>query len=518
MKKNQPEAIMVVGTTSDSGKSLVTAALCRYFRRRGINVAPYKAQNMALNSYVTEEGGEMGRAQVMQCEAAKIKPHTDMNPVLLKPQGNSISQLIINGKAVDNVTAEKYYKEKTGIRDTAWAAYDRLSKKYDLIIMEGAGSPTEINILQNDFVNMAAAEYAHAETILVADIDRGGVFASIFGTVKLLPEKYQKLFSGIIINKFRGDVSLLDSGINQIEKLTGIPVLGVIPFIANLQIDEEDSLGLKTKKSSIMKNSADCIDIAVIKLPCISNYTDFLPFENRQQISLRYVSSVRQLGRPDLIIIPGTKTTCSDMEYLNETGLTDAIKSLYKKDTVIVGICGGYQILGKTISDPDGIEGKIKEVEGLGLLDTATTIESKKELAQVSGRITEDYPFTAESGGINFSGYEIHSGRTREINTSFKKPVIITKRRNKKCREPAGSMSQNKNVFGCYLHGFFDTPAITNGLIKYLADKKGIKISEILFNDKDTTYDRLADLLEKHIDFSRCRTHLTAQKPKKITC
>jgi adenosylcobyric acid synthase len=534
MKKCPAKAIMIVGTTSNAGKSLVAAALCRYFKRKGKNVAPYKAQNMALNSYVTEEGGEMGRAQVMQCEAAKIKPHTDMNPVLLKPQGNSISQLIVNGKAIDNVTAQKYYEGKTGIRDIAWTAYDRLNEKYDLIIMEGAGSPTEINILKYDFVNMAAAEYANAKTILVADIDRGGVFASIFGTIKLLPEKFQKLFSGIIINKFRGDVRLLDSGIQQIEKLTGIPVLGILPFVPNLQIEEEDSLGLETKNSPISKNlsrnlskpahSSELdikvqsqfkpiassnknrpayIDIAIIKLPCISNYTDFLPFENQQQISLRYISTIRQLDNPDLIIIPGTKTTCTDMQYLSSSGLAEAIKKLNKKGTPIIGICGGYQMLGKTVSDPDGIEGNIKEISGLSLLDIKTTLKSKKELAQVSGYTTDAYPFTEKSENICFYGYEIHSGNTIETDFSSEKPIIITKRRNENCIESVGSISKDKNVFGCYIHGFFDTPSICNGLIKFLADKKGIKVSDIHFQDKDIIYEHLADLIEGYIDFSK---------------
>ena len=501
--KMTTKTIMVVGTTSDSGKSVVTAALCRYFLRKGINVAPYKAQNMALNSYVTEVGGEMGRAQVMQCEAAKIKPHTDMNPVLLKPQGNALSQLIVNGKAIDNVTAEKYYKERTDIRDLAWAAFDRLREKHELIIMEGAGSPTEINILKHDFVNMAAAEYANAKTILVADIDRGGVFASIYGTIKLLPKNFQKLFSGIIINKFRGDVKALDSGIKQIEELTGVPVLGILPFVRNLQIEEEDSLGLETRYSSQSKDLSECIDIVIIKLPHISNYTDFLPFENHHQISIRYIYTIEQLGNPDLIIIPGTKTTCSDMKFLSDSGLADAIKKLNQKGMPIIGICGGYQILGKTISDPDGIEGNIKEISGLGLLDIKTKLKPKKELAQVSGYINENFPFSENTEATSFNGYEIHSGKTQELNSSVKSPITLTKRRNEESREPAGTVSKDNKVFGCYIHGFFDEPLICKELLNFLAKKKGIKIKEIHFLDKDLTYERLADLIEEHIDFTK---------------
>ena len=371
----------------------------------------------------------MGRAQVMQCEAAKIKPHTDMNPVLLKPQGGSVSQLIVNGKVVDNVTAKKYYNEKTELRDIAWEAFDRLKEKYDLIIMEGAGSPTEINILKYDFVNMAAAEYANAKTILVADIDRGGVFATIFGTIKLLPPNFQKLFCGIIINKFRGDVSLLTPAIEQIERLTGIPVLGVLPYLPNLQIDEEDSLALEEKHSYHNKNRINNLNISIIKLPHISNYTDFMPFENHPAITCSYISSPQELKDADLIIIPGTKSTCHDMKYLWETGLAEEIIRQSNKGTFIIGICGGYQILGKKIKDPNKIESNVKEVSGLRLLDIKTTLIPEKELAQVEGYTTEYLPFTERNNKINFCGYEIHSGKSEYLNKSNNRPLIINKRK-----------------------------------------------------------------------------------------
>ncbi len=507
----ETKAIMIVGTTSNAGKSLVAAAFCRYFQRKGKRVAPYKAQNMALNSFVTENGGEMGRAQVMQCEAAKIKPHTDMNPVLLKPQGNSISQLIVNGKAIDNITAQKYYNGKTEIRNIAWKAFDRLKKKYNLIIMEGAGSPTEINILKYDFVNMAAAEHANAQTILVADIDRGGVFASIFGTIKLLPQKYQKLFSGIIINKFRGDINLLNPAISQIEKLTGIPVLGVLPYLPNLQIDEEDSLALEEKIFQTNRKNKYCLNVSIIKLPHISNYTDFTPFENHPQIACNYILSSDKLKNSDLIIIPGTKSTCNDMQYLWETGLAEGIIRENSKGIPVIGICGGYQILGKKIYDPNKVEGDIKEIDGLGLLEIRTNLTLKKELAQVKGYTTKHYPFVKRNRKIEFSGYEIHSGRSEYINKSTNQqinklllpPLTINKRLNKYVEEKTGCISHNKNVFGCYIHGFFDNPLLFNETVNYLAHKKGIEILKVKQINKDQTYEKLADMLEEHINFSK---------------
>jgi adenosylcobyric acid synthase len=497
-------AIMVVGTTSDSGKTLVVAALCRYFQRKGIKVAPYKAQNMALNSYVTEEGGEMGRAQIMQCEAANIKPHTDMNPVLLKPQGNATSQVIVNGKVLDNITARDYYKNNE-IAKYAREAYDRLAEKYDLIILEGAGSPTELNILNSDFVNMSAAEYADAETILVADIDRGGVFASIYGTIKLLPEKYQKLFKGIIINKFRGDVSLLGDGLKTIESLTGVPVLGVLPYVKDLLLDEEDSLGLEKRNRKTFKNTEKMLDVVIIKLPHISNYTDFLPFENHPQVITRYIEKAHEFGTPDLIIIPGTKSTCFDMDFMNKSGFSEKVIAANNNGVCIIGICGGYQILGKKISDPLGIEGGIKDIKGLGLLNIETTLNSNKELSQVSGRVNSDFPFILGKADlneeINFYGYEIHSGKTR--NLSETKPIHIEKRGSAICSEFAGSASENKNVFGCYVHGFFDSPELFNSVIRFIAVVKGVCVNDYIPIDKSGVYDQLADLIEKNIFLDR---------------
>jgi adenosylcobyric acid synthase len=496
VKNNKAKAIMVVGTSSDSGKTLVAAALCRYFQRKGVRVAPYKAQNMALNSFVTEDGGEMGRAQVMQCEAAKIKPHTDMNPVLLKPQGNIISQVIVNGKLYGNISAHNYYKKKQ-IARLAREAYDRLSEKYELIIMEGAGSPAEINILKSDFVNMSAAEYANAKTILVADIDRGGVFASIYGTIKLLPKKYQKLFYGIIINKFRGDLSLLSSGIKKIEILTGIPVLGVLPFEKHLQLDEEDSLALDKKCKHFTGSKENLLDIGIIRLPYISNYTDFLPFEKHPQVMVRYIEQSEDFDDPDLIIIPGTKSTCSDMQYLIESKLSQKIIEANQRGIPIIGICGGYQILGKIIYDPFGVEGVIKEIEGLCLLDIETTIKSEKELAQVEVKITPNFPLAKISQLIKIHGYEIHCGNT--LNNSRIKPLLITKQGNIECKKYVGSVSEDKTVFGCYVHGLFDSPSVANSIVSFLANKRNLRINYYYKTKKDVTYNKLADLIKQNV-------------------
>ena len=495
------DAIMVVGTTSDAGKSVVAAALCRYFYNKGVSVAPFKAQNMSLNSFVTKEGGEMGRAQVVQAEAAKIEPHTDMNPVLLKPTGESGSQLIINGKAVCNVTARSYYEEKCEIRKDAQAAYDRLAERYDMIIIEGAGSPAEINLQKQDFVNMAMAEYAEAKTILVADINPGGVFAAIYGTVKLIPQHHRKYLSGIIINKFRGDVSLLKNGITEIEKLTGIPVLGVLPYIPNLNIEAEDSMILDSKEHNSLKNNEkEVIDIAVIRLPRISNFTDFMPLETVENVSLRYVSTPEEIGMPDLLIIPGSKNTIADMKFLQESGMEKEIKNLRNSQTDIIGICGGLQMLGETISDPRSVEGIDTQIQGLNLLPIRTTLSEKKKLTQIKGEIS-NFPYADTY--VPFKGYEIHAGET-ELTDSEKEINIMT---DKTMSAEYGYFTKDKKVAGTYIHGFFDSEKLRNSLLNYLAENKNadsaLKFDNSTSVDKEKVYNDLANILEEYIDIDQ---------------
>lgn len=509
--------LMIVGTASGSGKSLIVSALCRYFARRGIRVAPFKAQNMSLNSFVTKEGGEMGRAQVVQAKAAKLEPHTDMNPVLLKPTGDAGSQLIVNGRPVCNVNSREYYDEKCDVRRKALDAYDRLAAKYNLIIIEGAGSPAEINLQDKDFVNMAMAEYAGAKTILVADIDPGGVFASIYGTVKLIPSRYRKLICGVIINKFRGDASLLDDGIREIEKLTGVPVLGVIPYLKDLRIEEEDSLGLgignskfeigdfncqlPTVNSQVSTVNCQLLDIAVIRLPRISNYTDFLPFETVPGVNLRYVFDPQRLGRPDLIILPGTKNTRADMEFLRETGFDQKLRDAVKNGIPLFGICGGYQMLGESISDFDGVEGRAGEEAGLSLLPLKTVLEMEKKLSLVSGISNKILSFAKH--GTPFHGYEIHVGRTVSTVGMQSAPLTITKRQEETCEEPAGAISEDGLVFGCYVHGIFDEKKMRDQLLKWLCGRKGIDseaLTEVEMYNSETVFEKLADILEEYID------------------
>ncbi|MEO7427032.1 MAG: cobyric acid synthase [Fibrobacteria bacterium] len=489
------KAIMVLGTMSDSGKSAIAAALCRHALRMGMRVAPFKAQNMSLNSHVTPEGGEIGRAQAMQCRAAGTESHTDMNPVLLKPTGEGLMQVIVEGKAGGNFRAREYYSRKADLRRIAQAAYDRLSERFEIIILEGAGSPAEINLREEDFVNASMAEHAGARCVLVADIDRGGVFASILGTVQLLAPRHRALLAGIIINKFRGDVSLLDPGIKEIESLTGIPVLGVLPFLEDLQLEEEDSLGLRGTEGGLQA----VLDIAVVRFPYISNFTDFHPFTRIAGVALRFVSKPERMGNPDLIILPGSKNTRHDMEFLRRSGLEKVLISAAARSIPIMGICGGYQMLGKTIRDPQGVEGAPGATAGLGLLDIETILETHKELARVKA-LNRAFPFLA--AGQECDGYEIHMGRT--ITLSPHLPALELIRKNgQACSEPSGSVSANGLVFGGYLHGCFDNPRTRHGLLAWLSARKGLDWSaqEGDGNKRDDqVFDRLAEALAAHID------------------
>ncbi|OVE74867.1 cobyric acid synthase CobQ [bacterium E08(2017)] len=487
--------VMIVGTTSDAGKTVVAAGLCRYFSRKGIKTAPFKAQNMALNSFVTAEGGEMGRAQVVQAQAAGIEPHTDMNPVLLKPMGDAGSQVIVDGEAMGNFPAKDYYKMKDRMKEAAHAAYDRLRDEYEMIILEGAGSPAEINLMEEDFVNMSMAEYAGAHTILVADIDRGGVFASILGTVQILPYKFRRLIKGIIINKFRGDVALLEPGLELIEQLTGIPVLGVLPYMKDLNIEEEDSLGIEKRKPI----EGALLDIAVIRLPRISNYTDYMSLEQTKKVSVRYVDDADELGKPDLVILPGTKNTRIDLEFLHETGLADKIVTLVSENVPLFGICGGYQMLGSRVSDPTGVEGEPGESMGLNMLPLVSVLEPRKELAQVEGHIKQALPFARK--GTRFSGYEIHAGRTTST-VDIECPLVIDSRRSEETNEAAGAVSDNGLVFGCYVHGLFDSKELREQMLDWLCEQKGEKTVDWEISDINN-FDVITDLIETNIDLSR---------------
>lgn len=467
------KAIMVQGTTSNAGKSFTAAGLCRLFRQDGYRVAPFKSQNMALNSFVTAEGLEMGRAQVMQAEAAGIAPSVLMNPVLLKPTGDMGSQVIVNGEPIGHMKARDYYAYKHKLRPLIQEAYDTLASQYDIIVLEGAGSPAEINLKQDDFVNMGMAKMADAPVLLVGDIDRGGVFASLYGTVALLDDDERARVKATVINKFRGDVTILKPGLGQLEALTGVPVLGVVPYM-HLDLDDEDSLSDRLHRDV----PAQAIDIAVIRLPRMSNFTDFNPLEALEGVSLRYVDSARKLGRPDLIILPGTKGTMDDLDWLRRQGLAEKILRHAGEGHPVLGICGGYQMLGQSLSDPDTAE-RGGKMDGLGLLPTRTVFAKEKTRTQKSGRLPALPGFFAPLSGLPFEGYEIHMGQTEGTSCS-------------------------PTVWGTYLHGLFDAPGIVEATIHALCAHKGMDPLPVKPLDiqahKETQYDLLAGGLRDALD------------------
>lgn len=494
------KVIMVQGTTSNAGKSLVTAALCRIFYQDGYKVAPFKSQNMALNSYITKEGLEMGRAQVMQAEAACIEPDVRMNPILLKPTGEKGSQVILNGEVLRDMTATEYYKQKTILIPHILKAYNSLAKDYDIIVIEGAGSPAEINLRENDIVNMGMAELVDAPVILVGDIDRGGVFASIAGTLLLLTDEEKQRVKGTIINKFRGDVELLKPGLNMLEDITNVDVLGVIPYM-KLDIDDEDSLSERLDNNS----SVNLIDIAVIKLPRMSNFTDFNVFSMCKNVGVRYVSSVKELGEPDMIILPGTKNTIEDLKWLRQTGLEPLVKRHAKGGKPLFGVCGGYQMLGEKIHDPDNVESG-GEIRGLELLKTETTFYKEKIRTQIKGKFNSINGFYKELSNLEFEGYEIHMGDTDiKAEGSLSRINVVSNAGDNPLESENGAF--NDNVAGSYIHGLFDNSQVVNTLVRILYDKKGLTADEFEhFNIKEyknSQYNLLANEVRKALDMKK---------------
>ena len=498
------KAIMVQGTMSNSGKSFVTAGLCRVFRQDGYRVAPFKSQNMALNSYITKEGLEIGRAQAMQAEAAMIEPTHWMNPILLKPTSDMGSQVIVNGEVYDNLSAVDYYKMKHKLKPEIMKAFNHLAEENDIIVIEGAGSPAEINLADDDIVNMGMAAMADAPVILVADIDRGGVFASAYGTIKLLPQKDQDRFCGIVINKFRGDVEILKPGLKMLEDLTSKPVLGVLPM-EKIDIDDEDSLSDRLNQ----REYTEGLDVAVIRLPHISNFTDFSVFELIEGVSLRYVSSKKELGDPDLILLPGSKNTMGDMEWLIESGLEGAIKRA-ARHTRVIGICGGFQLMGKELKDPEGVEHG-GEMRGLGLLDISTTFQGDKTRTRIHGEILPDRNLYGLDK-LDLEGYEIHMGTTENLGDAC--PMI----RLEDGRTDA-YMTPDGRIWGSYLHGIFDNEELVFGLVHDLMKEKGIDPGAdqlSLAEYKEIQYDKLADLIRNNVDMKAVYDILFG--PEKLGC
>lgn len=481
---------MIQGTMSNSGKTFVTAGLCRIFHQDGFKTAPFKSQNMALNSFITSEGLEIGRAQAMQAEAACIEPTTDMNPILLKPTTHMGSQVIVNGEVFANMSAVDYYKRKKIFRTEVLKAFEKLSKSNDIIVIEGAGSPAEINLKQDDIVNMGMAKMANANVFLVADIDRGGVFASVYGTLALLEPEEREMVKGIIINKFRGDVKILEPGLKMLEDLTGIPVIGVVPM-GDIDIDDEDSLSERLNQ----KIAGEGIDIAVIRLPHISNFTDFHVFSLMDYVSIRYVTKKEELKTPDLILIPGTKNTIHDLLWLRESGLEGAIQRLAGQ-VEIIGICGGFQMLGEELHDPYGVETG-KDVRGMGLLHTATTFLPQKTRTRISGQfIKEKLPANLSDPII--SGYEIHMGKTINLGCAEKMIVLEDGRID-------AYSDQTGMIWGTYLHGIFDNEAFAYALIGKLMKLKGIKPEkgQSFADYKEEQYNKLADLIRNSLDMKK---------------
>lgn len=475
---------MLAGTGSDVGKSVLAAALCRIFKQDGYSPAPFKAQNMALNSYATPDGLEIGRAQAVQAEAAGIPCCTDMNPLLLKPSSDHTSQVVLNGKPIGNRHAYDYFRTegRDELRQEVHAAFDRLSKRFNPIVMEGAGSISEINLQETDLVNMPMARYAGADVILVADIDRGGVFASAYGSIMLQKPEDKERIKGIIVNKFRGDIRLFEKGVKMMEEICGVPVLGVVPYFKDIHIEEEDSLSLDYKHLQAEQGK---INVAVVLLRHLSNFTDFDRLEVDERVHLYYTNNVDELRKADIIIVPGSKSTLDDLFELRRNGVAQAILRAHREGKTVLGICGGFQILGREVLDPDGVEGSIHQLPGLGLLPTSTSMTGEKITRQVS------FPFKGHEG---LKGYEIHMGETKMLEQA--EPFVVF---------PDGHTDGcfvNQKCMGTYIHGILDNDSFINYLLEPYLDK--LDHSEIDYQAyKEEQYDKLAAHVRAHVDVQK---------------
>jgi len=471
------KTLMVQGTASSVGKSVLVAALCRILKQDGLRVAPFKSQNMALNSFVTAEGGEMGRAQVVQAMAAGVEPSVDMNPILLKPEADARSQVIVRGKVYGTLPARDYYQERLRLLSIIEESLERLRASYDVVLIEGAGSPAEVNLKQNEIVNMRIARMAQAPVLLAGDIDRGGVFAALVGTLELLEPEERAFVRGFVINKFRGDVSLLKPGLDFLEARTGVPVVGVVP----------------------VQDGVKLIDIAVIQFPRISNFDDFDPLAQEEGVGVRYVRDAAALGGPDLVILPGTKSTMSDLGFLRRSGLAEAVIRLARKGTPVIGVCGGYQMLGQTIHDPQGVESSQPCVAGLGLLPVSTTFEREKATHQVTARVADSTGMLAGATGKEVRGYEIHMGSTSGQGEAA--PFVVLERSGERACLPDGCIDASGHILGTYIHGLFSNTSLRLSLLGYLAEKKGISLPRLgAIATQEEHLNRLAALVRGHVD------------------
>ncbi len=493
------QVLMVQGTASHVGKSVMVSALCRIFRQDGFRVAPFKAQNMSNNSYVTADGGEIGRAQAVQADAAGVEARVEMNPILLKPEADHISQVVVMGRPLLSAKAKDYFGLKPQLWEAVRTSLDSLRADFDIVVVEGAGSPAEINLKKNEIVNMRVARYANAPVLLCGDIDRGGIFAFFVGTLELLEPEERELIKGFIINKFRGDPNLLTDGITWLEERTGIPVAGLVHYYRDIHIPEEDSVALDDAPAA---PSQAVLDVAVIQLPHISNFDDFDPLARHSGVELRYVDSVDQLGRPDLVILPGTKTTIPDLAWMNQQGLSQAVKELHAGGAAVIGVCGGYQMLGTKVSDPEHIESSITELDGLGLLDLTTVFEGSKETHRIKGRVVAATGLLAGASGMSVSGYEIHMGRT--VGEGISPPFRIEDRADvpvEGAGELDGALDASGSVMGTYIHGLFHNGELRTAMLKELARRKGVSLPDVTNElDLDREYDKLADWVRSSLD------------------
>ncbi len=503
------ETIMLMGTSSHVGKSILATALCRIFYQAGRRVVPFKAQNMALNSYVTKDGGEMGRAQVAQAEAAGLAPMVDMNPVLLKPTGNSCSQVIVDGKPIGNMSAREYHKGKSvQLFGHVTAALTRLQQQFDTIVIEGAGSPAEINLKEDDIVNMRVAKYLQAPVLLIADIDRGGSLAALVGTLELLDEEERALVKGLVINKFRGDVTLMTPAVDFLEQKTGKPVLGIVPYLEHLGIDDEDSVSLEEKEHEAERQKQTKeLRLAVVETPKISNFTDFDALADEPDAEVLYVRDAEELlaAAPDVILLPGSKNTTEDLLHVRESGLAQAIRQLVDGGTPLVGICGGYQMLGEEIADPHHTESSHDVVKGLGYLPMKTVFAEEKRTVQVAADCPGMEFYDGVLMGKGLSGYEIHMGRT-EFTAPVRHPFHLTRQGENAVNIWDGALSEDGRIFGTYLHGVFDHDGFRRQFLNVLRLHKGLRPLPVQRNrhlEKERAYDRLAETVRKSLDMEK---------------
>lgn len=493
MNKQKLRPVMFAGTGSDVGKSIIAAGFCRIFRQDGYTPAPFKAQNMALNSYATPEGLEIGRAQAVQAEAAGIPCHTDMNPLLLKPSSDHTSQVVLNGKPIGNRHAYDYFRKegREELRQAVHEAFDRLESRYNPIVMEGAGSISEINLRDSDLVNLPMAIYAGADVILVADIDRGGVFASVYGSIMLLSDEERRRIKGILINKFRGDIRLFESGVKMLEELCHVPVVGVVPYYKDIHIEEEDSVALQTKQ---MQATHGKVNIAVVLLRHLSNFTDFNALERDPRVHLFYTNNTEEIMKADIILLPGSKSTLSDLYELRRNGVAQAIVRAHREGATVMGICGGYQLMGEEVCDPDHVEGEIERLPGLGLLPVTTRMQGEKVTRQVKFRFLHSEE--------DCQGYEIHMGTTLPVDGANHAPLNRMRTESEsdeKTGEKTDGYFKDRTCMGTYIHGILDNPSFIDFLLEPFAEKlKGNSFDYNAF--KEEQYDKLADHVRNHVN------------------